>query len=65
MLCAGCGANKQKGVLAMTDLEVQSFISEQYSKLLKLCLELQDEELSSQEQVEKILEVIEAMRQWL
>jgi RNase H-fold protein (predicted Holliday junction resolvase) len=64
MLCAGCGANK-KGVLAMSDLEVRSFISEQYAKLLNLCLELQDEELSSQEAAEKILEITVALRQWL
>ncbi|MBH0166251.1 hypothetical protein IHV12_15110 [Fictibacillus sp. 7GRE50] len=49
----------------MSDLVVRTFISEQYTKLLNLCLELQDEELTSQEAVEKILEITAALRQWL
>jgi hypothetical protein len=65
MLCAGCGTNKQKGVLAMLDLVVRTFMSEQYTKLLHLCLELQDEELSSQEAAEKVLEITSDMRQWI
>jgi RNase H-fold protein (predicted Holliday junction resolvase) len=49
----------------MSDLIVKTFMSEQYTRLFNLCLELQDEELSSKEAAEKILEITNEMRQWI
>jgi Fe-S-cluster formation regulator IscX/YfhJ len=49
----------------MSDLIVKTFMSEQFAKLLNLCLDLEDGELTPQEAIEKILEITAALRQWL
>jgi hypothetical protein len=49
----------------MSDLYVRTFISELHTRLLNVCLEIEEDDLSSPEIAVQLLNIIKDMKQWL
>jgi hypothetical protein len=57
--------SKQKGVFTMSDINVKAFFSELHTRLLTVCLDLQEDNCTSEEAIQEILKIAEDMKMWL
>ncbi|MBH0174745.1 hypothetical protein IHV09_14350 [Fictibacillus sp. 23RED33] len=49
----------------MNDINVKAFFSELHTRMLTVCLDLQEDNCTSDEAIQEILRIAEEMKMWL